>query len=279
MARFEELPFDRRLFRVGHFLTNLVDSLFCFWKRLFDYLRRYRAKNSTMKFAVHTLSAAFMLAATDAWVCGPGGFYNSPYSIVTPEEVMRQKEMIRRKQRQILSKTFNEFKNSVASSTSPRYEITDTEDKFQVALDVPGVLMKDIDITLEDDDANYKGITILSIAGKRMDLDDPSKVVSEFTQRFSVDVKTVDVDKISAKLQNGVLVVAAPKDLQRVEETLRKIPIQEVEDRRAAQSEADGTTTPTAEIKVQDTSNELGTPDDPSSKNNSEENPGEISKD
>merc|ERR1711982_309939 len=41
---------------------------------------------------------------------------------------------------------------------------------------------------------------------------------------FSLD-QTVDVDKFTASLKNGVLTVAAPKDLEKLEENVRRIPV------------------------------------------------------
>merc|ERR1712224_51155 len=51
-----------------------------------------------------------------------------------------------------------------------------------------------------------------------------SNFVSTFSKTFSFD-KTVDVDKFTASLNNGVLVVSAPKDLAKLEESIREIPI------------------------------------------------------
>merc|ERR1739849_70932 len=51
-----------------------------------------------------------------------------------------------------------------------------------------------------------------------------SRYTSKFSKTFSLD-KTVEVDKFTASLNNGVLVVSAPKDLAKLEENIRKIPI------------------------------------------------------
>merc|ERR1711862_1060901 len=51
-----------------------------------------------------------------------------------------------------------------------------------------------------------------------------SQFTSKFSKTFSLD-KTVDVDKMSAALKNGVLTVSAPKDLKKLEENIRRIPV------------------------------------------------------
>merc|ERR1712232_778366 len=51
-----------------------------------------------------------------------------------------------------------------------------------------------------------------------------SQFTSKFSKTFSLD-QTVDVDKFTASLKNGVLTVAAPKDLEKLEENVRRIPV------------------------------------------------------
>ena len=212
--------------------------------------------------------------SVNAWVCGgPGGFYGlaGPYSVVTPEQVMRQKEMIRRRQREILSNSNNAWKGFKDSMIYPRYEITDNENKFQVALDVPGVLMEDIEITVQDEG------TILSITGMRKALDDASTFVSKFSRQFSLD-DTVDVDKFSASLQNGVLIVTAPKQMERIQETIRKIPIMELND---GDDDANVSTEPSMakDLDTTATSSEAKVDDDDDEEEDTPDVPIETSKD
>merc|ERR1712188_260824 len=55
-----------------------------------------------------------------------------------------------------------------------------------------------------------------------------SQVTSKFSKTFSLD-DTVDVDKLTAALKNGVLTVSAPKDPTKRETNIRRIPVQVVE--------------------------------------------------
>merc|ERR1712224_320135 len=61
-----------------------------------------------------------------------------------------------------------------------------------------------------------------------MGSDSSSQVTSEFSKTFSLD-ETVDVDKLTAALKNGVLTVSAPKDPEKREQNIRRIPVQLVE--------------------------------------------------
>mmetsp|Transcript_17688 Transcript_17688/g.19836 ORF Transcript_17688/g.19836 Transcript_17688/m.19836 type:complete len:229 (+) Transcript_17688:74-760(+) len=104
---------------------------------------------------------------------------------------------------------------------SQRYELIDNNEKFELKVDVPGVKEEDIDIKLDDGK--------LTIQGQRGAMSDMSRFTSKFSKTFSLD-PTVDVDKFTASLKNGVLIVAAPKDLAKLEENVRRIPITSVVD-------------------------------------------------
>merc|ERR1712232_510612 len=45
-----------------------------------------------------------------------------------------------------------------------------------------------------------------------------------FSKTFSLD-KTVDEEKLTATVKNGILTVSAPKDLKKLEENVRRIPV------------------------------------------------------
>jgi len=166
-------------------------------------------------------SAVAVAPMASAWSCGPGGYgvfvrpgitTNNMETILTPSEV-------RRRQREMLSRQ-QELFDRANPRKSVRYQIFDTENEFKVALDVPGVLTEDIDVGIEDDGK------ILAISGQREKMSasgDTYRV--QFAQNFAIDDETIDVGKFSAHLKNGVLVVTAPKDLQRIQESIRKIPV------------------------------------------------------
>merc|ERR1712207_85279 len=88
-------------------------------------------------------------------------------------------------------------------------------------MDVPGVKEEDIDIKLDDGQ--------LTVQGQRTIGSESSRFSSKFFRSFSLD-PTVDVDNFTATLKNGVLTVSAPKDLSKLEENVRKIPITPLED-------------------------------------------------
>merc|ERR1712188_328711 len=106
--------------------------------------------------------------------------------------------------------------SAAAASTTHRYELVDNNEKFELTVDVPGVKEDDIEIKLEDN--------LLTVQGQRMAASETSKFSSKFSKTFSLD-QTVDVEKFTASLKNGVLPVSAPKDLAKLEENIRRIPV------------------------------------------------------
>merc|ERR1711869_40726 len=69
----------------------------------------------------------------------------------------------------------------------------------------------------------------LTVAGQRLAVSESSRFASKFSQSFYLD-PTVNVDNFTATLKNGVLVISAPKDLGKLEENVRRIPITPFED-------------------------------------------------
>ena len=182
--------------------------------------------NTTMKLSTPFLT---VLALVPSTVFGFGYYGRSmfrPSVVVTPGIVARQKLIAR--------------KRASFGLSCPRYELTDNDEKFQVAMDVPGVSMKDITVNLEEDGK------LLTISGERKSSNERYQFNSKFSQTFTID-PAVDVDKFTANLKNGVLIVAAPKDMKRIETNIRQIPIMTMDDADDAATEDTSDETATAE--------------------------------
>lgn len=130
----------------------------------------------------------------------------NPGSVCTPGALMRE-------QQALMNRAFRH--------SSPRYEITDSEEKFEIAVDVPGVKASDINVSIENNGQ------ILTLSGQRESNKDNVAYSSKFSQSFTLD-PAVDTDKFSANLKNGVLIVSAPKDWKKIENAVKTIPITEV---------------------------------------------------
>jgi HSP20 family protein len=142
----------------------------------------------------------------------------------SPTEVKESKEVIGQQQ-EWFNRAFDMASDVASGLSSPRYEFNDGDEAFQVALDVPGVKSSDIDITVVEED----GQQVLTVRGQREIGKDDTSRTTKFSKRFSLH-PTVDTDKITAQLNNGVLLVSAPKDLAELEEKIKKIPVMQVAD-------------------------------------------------
>ena len=156
-------------------------------------------------------------------------FFPSPMleSMASPRSAMkRQRAMMDR-----MDRVMNQQFQSLAVS-SPKYEIVNNDEMFQLAVAVPGMKMEDLDVKLEDNVLTVSGKSE-SKKEKKASSDESSDVQnqrysftsSEFSQSFSLSDPTIDVEHLSAKLENGVLLVSAPKDMKKIEENIRTIPI------------------------------------------------------
>mmetsp|Transcript_61131 Transcript_61131/g.180815 ORF Transcript_61131/g.180815 Transcript_61131/m.180815 type:complete len:165 (-) Transcript_61131:121-615(-) len=87
---------------------------------------------------------------------------------------------------------------------SPRYEITEDDKQFQLAVDIPGVKATDMKVQVEH------GGRVLHLSGQRKTKERGVSTESRFEKAFTID-DTIDTGKIRANLSDGVLVVTAPK--------------------------------------------------------------------
>jgi HSP20 family molecular chaperone IbpA len=115
-------------------------------------------------------------------------------------------------------------------SSSPwRYELINDDEKFQLSVDVPGVEMKDLDVSIDEANGYVTVSGQRTVSSTNDETGSSSRYSSKFSQTFALD-DAVDLEQLTANLKNGVLVVTAPRDLKRVEETVKRIPITGTDD-------------------------------------------------
>ena len=85
------------------------------------------------------------------------------------------------------------------------FEIHEDDDKYSIAIDVPGVKSEDMTIKLEEN-----GQVLNLSGGRKIKKSDGTVSETKFVKRFTIG-ENVDVDKITASLSDGVLEVTAPK--------------------------------------------------------------------
>ncbi|KAL7469451.1 hypothetical protein ACHAXS_009696 [Conticribra weissflogii] len=88
--------------------------------------------------------------------------------------------------------------------SSPRYEVTENEKQFRLAVDVPGIKPDNMKIELENEGR------VLHMTGARKVQTDTSFEEYKFDKRFTLG-RDLDTSKITAHMSDGVLVLTAPK--------------------------------------------------------------------
>ena len=83
-------------------------------------------------------------------------------------------------------------------------KVTQDDSKYEVAMDVPGMKVEDIDIQL-----NERG-KILQVKGERKTRDEQKKTVHTFAKSISLG-DDIDTQSLSAAVVDGVLVITAEK--------------------------------------------------------------------
>jgi HSP20 family protein len=95
----------------------------------------------------------------------------------------------------------------------PALDVRETEDRFEVKMDLPGLEPKDVNVTFEDG--------MLTVSGKRQfeseDKGDTWHRVERSFGTFARSIRlpqTADTEKIDATFDKGVLTVSVPKNEQ-----------------------------------------------------------------
>ena len=111
--------------------------------------------------------------------------------------------------------------STTCSVTSPRYHVTEDDQKMDIMIELPGVREKDVSLDLQD---GGKGLKLKAIRYPTHP-HRGQEVHSEFEQLFPIDPELLYIDTISATLRDGLLVVSATKVPKKAERKGRRIPI------------------------------------------------------
>ena len=104
------------------------------------------------------------------------------------------------------------FSADITSAWSPAVDIRETTDELVMLVDIPGLAIEDVSVSVEKN--------VLTISGERKktleqgDEDSQYHVVERYHGRFERSFQlpqTVSADKIDARLNDGVLAIALPK--------------------------------------------------------------------
>jgi HSP20 family molecular chaperone IbpA len=109
--------------------------------------------------------------------------------------------------------------------THPRTDLVETPEHFMLLMDLPGVPKEKVDIRVSGGVLSVTGTPQPTIAQK------DNVLLSEvdhgaFRRRFKLSDDVVDVDNVTAHLENGVLTMTLPKQKKY---RLRRIPVRRLQ--------------------------------------------------
>lgn len=114
-----------------------------------------------------------------------------------------------------LNRVFSDFENETGMSTrTPRTNIQETDNAYVLTLEMPGLSREDVEVSFENDTLIVKG----DREEKSEKKEDKGVIRREYHTRFerSFNVHGIDPDQVSAKMENGILVVTLPKSRERL---------------------------------------------------------------
>jgi HSP20 family protein len=93
---------------------------------------------------------------------------------------------------------------------APRVDTAETDTAYEVTAELPGVDEKDIKLSLEGDTLSISGEKKAEREEKKKDYVMTERSYGSFKRAFTLP-ENVDIDKIAAKFEKGVLKVTLPK--------------------------------------------------------------------
>jgi HSP20 family protein len=109
------------------------------------------------------------------------------------------------------------------SGDEPIADIVEHEDKYEIALELPGVEEKDIHVRLSNGSLTVRGEKHGEREEKRKDYYLSERSFGSFQRTFRVP-DGVDADKVTAEFKNGLLTVMLPKT-QEAQQREKRIPV------------------------------------------------------
>ena len=111
---------------------------------------------------------------------------------------------------------FNEF--------TPRINLTERDNEFELSAELPGLTEKDIDITLTNDLLTIKGEKKQETEDKGDNYYRMERSYGKFSRTIPLPSDVVDNEKVDATFKNGVLTIILPK-LEEAQHVSRRITV------------------------------------------------------
>lgn len=123
----------------------------------------------------------------------------------------------------LLDRFFDDtFQGGSQMDFTPSVDIAETKDAFEIHMQIPGVKKDDINISVENDLITVSGERRIENEKNEKNFHSRESYFGKFTRSFRLP-EAVNVDKINAKQEDGILLVTLPKDEKKAAKKLIKI--------------------------------------------------------
>ena len=116
--------------------------------------------------------------------------------------------------RQEMNRTFNSLFTSGAAfpvtGVFPPANITEDNDNMYVRAELPGVEVKDLDISIEENKLTIRGERKIAPASKEVNYHRREREAGVFRRTIALPVR-IAVDKVTAECKDGILKIILPK--------------------------------------------------------------------
>ena len=106
--------------------------------------------------------------------------------------------------------TRQEGENGSGTVWAPRADLSETADAYLLHLDLPGLAKDDLDISFEDGTLSISGERRMQSTEENHKFVRVERSFGRFYRAFALP-QAVDVDRIEARFENGVLEIHVPK--------------------------------------------------------------------
>lgn len=147
--------------------------------------------------------------------------FNSEYPFFTLEGHMNR--FLKHLNTDIFENSLFDFRPISEQNHFPKVDVTETKSEFLISAELPGSDEKDIDLTLDDGTLTLKGDKKVEKENNQGEFYSRERSYGSFQRNFKVP-KTIDLNKIDASFDKGILTVKLPKTPES-KKKIKKIPI------------------------------------------------------
>ncbi|HXY52539.1 MAG TPA: Hsp20/alpha crystallin family protein [Terriglobales bacterium] len=133
-------------------------------------------------------------------------------SVLTRWDPFREFSTLQERMNRLFRESFAEAGQEALMSTTfaPPVDVYEDEHNVTLKIEVPGIEEKDIDVRIENNTLTVHGERKFEKEEKEENFRRVERQYGSFTRTFTLP-NTVDVDKVSASYDKGVLKIALPK--------------------------------------------------------------------